>query len=212
MNKFWLMNFTKACELIIKARNMTLEFQNFFKSKPILGKHTSKNKTPWFTNELKLIKEEIKNLNKNIQNNCKQDLFLEKKELKKKFRRIQRQNLFIIESKELSKFEIHSREQNKTKFWKFINKSKKKRSNENEINISQNILFDHYKNFFQDNLILSEEQMNIKEKVDSNFKNFVKMDNPVLFKIIDLKDILKDLKNSNVKGYDKISYNLIKNI
>ena len=54
--------------------------------------------------------------------------------------------------------------------------------------------------------------MNIKENIDSKIKIFVKMDNPVLFKMIDFKDILKDLINSNVKDYDKISYNLIRNI
>lgn len=46
--------------------------------------------------------------------------------LKTSFRRIQRQNILIIEKKELDKFENLAKEKNKNKFWRFINNNKKK--------------------------------------------------------------------------------------
>ena len=101
---------------------------------------------------------------------------------------------------------------NKNKFWRFIKNTKKKRSTQNEINIPPNILHNHYKDFFLDNKDnLTDSQKNLNEKVKVYFDENINATNPQKFKQTDLNSILDDLENSNVRGFDSISYNLIKN-
>ena len=42
------------------------------------------------------------------------------------------------------------------------------------------------------------------------YENFIQPTNLALFKLRDIEDILKELKSSEVKGFDSMTYNLIK--
>ena len=81
-----------------------------------------------------------------------------------------------------------------------------------EISIDSKSLFNHYKNFFfESNFNLNAEQKNIAEEVNETFYNFSKKIIIKKFKATDLEKAVNELKNSHVKGFDKISYNMIKN-
>jgi hypothetical protein len=107
----------------IQAKKLTIEFQNNTKNKP---KIFNPNNKKWFTPELKLIKNELMHLKYVQQQNNNFEIENQISKLKTTFRRIQRQNILLIEKKELDKFENLAKEKNKNKFWRFINNNKKK--------------------------------------------------------------------------------------
>ena len=141
------------------------------------------------------------------------DIRTEIKRQKNNFRRIQRQNIYLAEAKELDKLESLARKKNKDKFWKFIKKNRKRRKLEKEVTIPPDHLKDHYSNFFKEsNVDLSEEQNEISLKVKSLFDSYSnqKLTDLPLFKQEILDQIFKDLDYSTVKGFDFLSYNMIK--
>ena len=90
-------------------------------------------------------------------------LKLEERNLKRTFRRIQRQNIFLSEQKELAKFEKIAKERNKNKFWRFIKNNKKKRATIKNVTIPRDKLLDHYSKFFKDDKSdLSQKQHKIQ--------------------------------------------------
>ena len=188
--------------IMSEARNNTINYSKFLA--PRHDFNVNKNNKKWFTPELKQIKYEIMRL-KSLNRNSYQT-----KVLKKKFRQIQRQNIYLIELKEMNKFENFARNTNKDKFWKFINSRKKKHSNDKEPSIPANKLLSHYSNFFfEKNYILNNEQTEIKNKVKSLFNEYKLPDNPPLFKESELDIILKKLTKSNVQGDDAINYSML---
>ena len=108
---------------IIQAKKLTIEFQNNTKNKP---KIFNPNNKKWFTPELKLITNELMHLKYVQQQNNNFEIENQISKLKTTFRRIQRQNILLIEKKELDKFENLAKEKNKNKFWRFINNNKKR--------------------------------------------------------------------------------------
>jgi hypothetical protein len=116
------------------------------------------------------------------------------------------------EQKELNDLERISKEKNRNKFWRFVKKNRKKRIENREISIDSTSLFNHYKNFFFENeFTQSDEQKIISDKVKETFNNFTNNKIIKKFNLSDLEKAIKEIKNSNVKGFDKISYNMIKN-
>jgi hypothetical protein len=101
----------------------------------------------------------------------------------------------------------------KTKFWKYINKNKKIRSNNKEVSISPQNLFDHYRKFFFENYdSLTPDKKTIEQDVKNTFNNYTRPADLPLFHYSSLELIINQLKNSNVQGFDSLTYSLIKNI
>jgi hypothetical protein len=136
----------------------------------------------------------------------------ELRNLKTEFRRIQRQNIYLQNLKELEKFEALAKEKNKNKFWRFINKKKKNKSNDKEVTLTPKNILDHYSSFFNVEYdFLNDDQKNIKRQVDEKFKNYRCPQEFPLFRMVILEEILDELKDSHVQGYDTLTYTLIKN-
>ena len=137
---------------------------------------------------------------------------IEYNKLKKTFRGIQRRNLYLDELKEINHLDKIAKEKNKNRFWRFIKANRKKRKDNKEISINANILFNHYKNFFfENNITLNAQQKIISDKVNETFSTFNKLHTIKKFKASQLEEVLKNLKKSHVKGFDKVSYYLIIN-
>ena len=197
-------------EIISLAEIDTINYQESLLSRNLTIYKNKKSNNKWFTPNLKIIKQkiiELKNSPNKIQN------YHEIRNLRKMFRKIQRENIYSLEKKDIEKFEIMARNKDKSKFWNFINRKKKDRSNDKEVTSSANELFAHYKKFFNEEFSnISLEQRNIESIVNKTFEKFHYPSNVILFTFHDLESIINNLKNSNVKGYDSISYSLIKNI
>jgi hypothetical protein len=193
-------------EIIGSAETDTLTYQDSLSHN---NSHPNKSK-PWFTHELKVIKSRIMIL-KNTNSNP--NTLNEIKKLRKEFRRIQRKNIYELEKKELLKFESIARKKDKSKFWKFIKSKRKSRSSEKTVSSSPQKLFEHYSKFFNENYSnLTEEQKIIETKVNQIFQNYKKPNSIPTFTPDQLEMVIKNLKTSNVKGHDSISYSLLKNI
>ena len=75
----------------------------------------------------------------------------------------------------------------------------------------RNYLLEHYKKlFYVENLNLSKTNKETSDKVNSYFQSYLKPTKIPLFTITQLNDSLNDLSDSSVKGFDKLSYQLIK--
>ncbi len=87
--------------------------------------------------------------------------------LKTEFRRIQRQNIHILNQKEILTFENFARKSDKKCFWKYIKKKKKKHSNDKSPTISPQKLLSNYSNFFfEKNYQLSVKQKEISSQIE----------------------------------------------
>ena len=201
--------YQEFCETIQESANQALLFQANHSSNPKQANIPKKNKS-WFTNELKELKNEIVYLRQidSNESNYKAD------QLRKKFRRIQRQNIYLAEAKELNKLENLAKNKDKNKFWLFIKKNRNRRKIEKQISIPAKKLIDHYTKFFSANEDhLTETQANISLSVKALFNEYTipKKDNLKLFTINNLETIFKEMDTSYVKGYDSLSYYLLKN-
>jgi hypothetical protein len=171
------------------------------------------NNKKWFTPEIKRVKSELMELTHRPKFTFDSDLKDRMKSMRKEFRKVQRHNIFIIEQKELEKFESLTYNGTKNKFWKSINNQKKIRSTDKTPSISPTNLTSHYKNFFNENYDnLNHDQKLIKEDVDEYYNNYSHPEILPLFTFVHLEDVIKDLEHSNVQGADKITYTLIKKI
>ena len=171
-----------------------------------LNPNKNKDKS-WFTPELKIIRDKIRILH----HNKNPEAIEEKKELKRKLRKIQRQNIILLENKEFNKLENVARECNKNKFWRFVKKSRKSRSSEKEVTIPPDKQLNHYRNFFYDEeQEFTAEQLLIKDEVRDLYENYSPPTEIPPFKLHHLEEIIKDLKSSQVRGYDSLSYDLQK--
>ena len=197
------------CNFLTLANNRTLEFQENFLRQNINNNYN--NKKSWFTPELKEIKSKIMLLKHQLTYSFNPYSQSEIKQLKTKFRKIQRQNIYLLQIKELNKFETLAKEKNKTKFWRFINKSKKSRTNEKNVSIPPNLLFDHYSNFFNEKYNnLTPTQKEINTEIETHFKNYEKPNLIPIFSQENIEKIFFEMKHSNVKGNDLLSYSLLK--
>ena len=133
--------------VISKAKSNTQAFVNSFPSNKT---YDNANRKKWFTPELTEIKSQILYYKQFYPESGIADL------LKKKFRQIQRQNIYLIEVKEMQKFEDFARHTKKDKFWKFVNRKKKKHSDIKEPSIPSNKLLAHYSNFFFEKKLQSQ--------------------------------------------------------
>ena len=195
--------------ILSDAKNESIIFQNTIFP---LNKPKSIPKNNWFTYELKEIKTRMVTIRKQLGNKRDLDLESQLKFLKKKFRQIQRQNIYIENIKNLNKFENLAKEKNKNKFWRFVNKSKKSRNTDKDVTIPSSKIIEHYKKFFFEKYeSLNPDQLKIKQEVDNHILNYQPPLELPLFKIESIKEILDEIETSHVQGNDQITYALLKN-
>ncbi|RNA13534.1 hypothetical protein BpHYR1_012607 [Brachionus plicatilis] len=94
-------------------------------------------------------------------------------------------NLFLEEVKQQEKLESLSRLKNKNKFWRDL--------------------------FSENSFTLREDQLRISESIKSSFSNFNKPSHSPSFDLDTQNKIIDDCVNSHVRGYDSLSYSLLKN-
>ncbi|RNA03069.1 hypothetical protein BpHYR1_027457, partial [Brachionus plicatilis] len=99
----------------------------------------------------------------------------------------------------------------KSKFWKFINKQIKTRTYDSGISLSLDSLFENFKKIFNETFSLDSEKRLIKSKVDETLNGFKPGDFIPEFDLDTLEKVISESKNSTVKGYDQMSYSLLKN-
>ena len=120
---------------------------------------------------------------------------------------------YLKELSEVSKLEYVANLKNKNYFWRYTKKLKNKRSIKKEVTASSNKLYNHYKaSFSDDQSDLSSKQKNISIQVNDYFKSYTKSQNFPFFTAENLTNALSEIDNSKVKGYDLISYEIIKKI
>ena len=201
--------YSSITNILTNAYNASMTFQNIIRPQ---NNTNSRSKHTWFTWELREIKDRMVSIKKQMKLGHNRELETIIISLKKQFRRVQRQNIYFENIKNLNKFEKLAKENNKNKFWRFIKKNKKSRSNDKEISIPPSKVIEHYKNFFYEKYeSLSHDQVMIKEHVNTHFKNYQSPPTLPLFKIESLSKILDDIESSNVQGNDKVTYALLKN-
>lgn len=201
--------YNSICKSFSNSTNESLIFQETFFGKSFSKNNNKKNK--WFTKELKIIKDKMVELNRKI--TFDPSLEIKKKELKKEFRKIQRQKLYLMELKEQIKLEQVFSFKDKKKFWKKITKFKSNNTAKNDTSIPLENLFSHFQGLFkEDEISLSSEQLKIKKTVESSFENCCNPSSLPFFKLSQLNQIICELKNSYVTGYDLIFYSQIKNV
>ena len=86
------------------------------------------------------------------------------KDLKKKFRKIQRKNIYLYENNKVKNIDNLFKIKNKNKFWKEIKKLKTKKIDTFE-EIDKGLITEHFKKIFSEDLILSESQKQIHTAV-----------------------------------------------
>jgi hypothetical protein len=173
-----------------------------------------KNQT-WWSEELLSIKNKIRLELKKRNNmpNHFSNTYL--KDLKKKFRKIQRKNIYLYENNKVKNIDNLFKIKNKNKFWKEIKKLKTKKIDTFE-EIDKGLITEHFKKIFSEDLILSESQKIIHKAVDEYHDELKKIykneKNPKIFRINkdNLKSIINEFNASNTQGIDGISYNMLR--
>ncbi|RMZ97212.1 hypothetical protein BpHYR1_025999, partial [Brachionus plicatilis] len=113
--------YNKICKSINLAVSETKAYEFSLSQKcSINNQKTAQKKNSWFDHEMKRLKQELVSLRDQIKLNATPELIEKRKQLKKVFRRTQRQNLYLQEVKQQEKLETLSRLKNKNKFWRFI--------------------------------------------------------------------------------------------
>jgi hypothetical protein len=164
-------------------------------------KEFNKFKKIWFTDELLEIKK-------------KMNIFKENKDVdnykihRAKYRRLQRHNIRLYEQKQFHNIERLRHEKDKTKFWKYVYKTREKNECKS-VNVPIMELENHYKNLFDNHFDINnmnEERVN-NDIVDLCKNNF----EPIILNINDFNSTLKKTNNSNVCGEDLVSSKMILN-
>ena len=200
--------YDKIARIYAESSQKTLLFQESLRQNNNL--HFKKD---YESKELKSIKKNLKKTYGKLKSNpLNKQVEKEYKNLQKALRSCQRRERYLKELSELAQLERVSKLKNKNAFWRFTKKLKKKRSVVKEVTASPDQLFKHYKSFFMDNESnFTEKQQNINKKVNDFFDSFSKPKNFPFFTMDQLDYALNDIENSVVKGYDSISYSMLKN-
>ena len=169
----------------------------------------SSKSNEWFTSELKEIKNQISFYKHRYANDDKEFIL---KELKKKFRSLQRRNIWLNQLNEMKKFELIAKQKDKTLFWKYVNKKKNKVIEKSNVTLNQETLTQHFEKLFnepEDDLTV--DQHNITKIVEFNMSNY-KHKNEFIFSIENIKQSIHDVKTSKLRGFDNVSYEMKKAI
>ena len=202
--------YEKISHVYAEASEMTFKFQESFCNN---NNNNSLNLNGNYESaEIKSIKKNLRKSYGKLKNSPKNtELKKEYEKLKKDLRRCERREIYLKELSELYRLERVAKLKNKNGFWRFTKKLKNKRTVVKEVTASSEKLFNHYKSFFMDDQSnLNEKQQNITKKVNDFFGAYTKPQNFPFFTMDQLDNALNETDNSPVKGYDSISYQLIK--
>ncbi len=165
----------------------------------------------WWSNELKDIKNEILTLKKKFKRFRSDTVVGEDanrlKDLRKLFRVQQRTNM---RNKDLKKYKFieeltRDKSKNNKKFWYEVKKFNNNQ-NLNKINISMDLLENHFKKIFnEEETTFSEFQLKIKEEVNQ-YGNNINLQDEINIEISDaeIDSAIKEMKNSKAIGLDEI--------
>ena len=200
--------YNKITQIYSIASEESIKFQDF--NYPNYNSNLNKK---FESKALKKLKRNIKKAYGKLKKNPNNIKFeKEYRNLQKELRSLQRREQYIDELREVNRLDRVAKLKNKNAFWRFTKKLKKKRSVVKEVTASPSKLFDHYKFFFIDTQSnLSDKQQEITKQVKYFFNSYTKPLNFPFFTINQLDTALADIDNSPVKGFDSISYQLIKN-
>ena len=204
--------YNNIVNMIVEAHNNTIEYQENIK-KNLYKNSNSNNKNSWFTADLKEIKNEIIRKRNQYNLNKDENILIEIKELKKTFRSQQRKNMYLQDKKECNKVERLAKIKNKKSFWHKVAVLKNQRSSKDKIELSTHDVAQFYKSFFTEDRTSSHyEQSTIDKKVCEYYEYCLSDLSKFSFKKDDLIIAVKEANSSNTKGYDGISYNMLKKI
>ena len=137
--------YNNLTQSFVTTKTESLNFQKYFDNKDLIE---SKNKF-----ESYMVRKTTKEVRKKY-NILKAYPSTESeayyKSLKKSLRRIQRREKYLNELREIDNLDKIAKNKNKTAFWKYIKKLKKRRSEAKEVTIAPEPLFKQYKSFFRD--------------------------------------------------------------
>jgi hypothetical protein len=165
----------------------------------------------WWSNELKDIKNEILTLKKKFKRFRSDKVVGEDanrlKDLRKLFRVQQRTNM---RNKDLKKYKFieeltKDKSKNNKKIW-YLVKQLNNNQNLNKINISMDLLENHFKKIFnEEETSFSEFQLKIKEE-SNQYGNNINLQDEINIEISDAEiDLaIKEMKNSKAIGLDEI--------
>ena len=156
--------YSNICDVLTSSYQETYDL---FHKKIFEPKECLTQNKKFFNYELRIIKDKIMNLKKNFEKNEKTTQ--EIKTLKKEFRSWQRYSIFLKEKNEYNQLDKISKSKDKNKFWRFINNSRKKRTERRTVTLDSASLFQHFKNLFHDPFLnQSEKDISISSKVRSH--------------------------------------------
>ena len=180
--------------------------------------NNTKTGNNWWTKEMSILK-------KNLQiarNEFKINQNTENKELvkiaKKKFRKEQRRCVFVFEEKKNKNIENLFNKHSKEEFWKAVNNYKNNDSKKDIKEENVTILKNNIKDLFtQDEIDVNNDpdkgiiidtvrnhEMQKKRELQNQEKEYVNN--------TEIKNIIKEMKNSSTRGYDGMCNNMIKSI
>ena len=171
---------------------------NMCKQTISINNKTKNNK--WFTNELKIIKEEMIVLRR-----MKPDSKDELKILKKLFKKTMKRNIKLYEKNEFYKISKLIKETNSDKFFKKVKQTTNKKNMEVDMNIDN--VAQHYDQIFNDPLNVKPEI--IASVIDNNKDIILNNFYPINLNLCEFKLALKMCSNSKVCGNDSISSYMI---
>ena len=200
--------YENLCKAYNESVEETLIFQNLFQNHNYKGNSNSE----YVSKDMKRSKKTVIKAYGKFKAKPSTENEKEYKKAKKTYRSCQRRERYIKELSEVSKLEYVANLKNKNVFWKYTKKLKKKRTVVKEVTASSTKLFEHYKSFFTDKKSdLTSKQQNITSQVNDYFNSYKRPQNFPFFTSENLSQALNEIDNSKVKGYDLISYEIIKN-
>jgi hypothetical protein len=198
--------YNNLCKVYTDSYEESLKFQNLSQCNS-----GEKNSNVEMSKDMKSCKKSLLKTYGKLKANPTNENKKEYKISQKSFKSCQRRERYLKELSEVSKLEYVSHLKNKNTFWKYTKKLKNKRSVIKEVTASSSKLFDHYKSFFTDDKSdLTLSQQNITSQVNDYFASYSKPQNFPFFTPDNLSRALIEVKNSKVKGFDLISYEIIK--
>lgn len=105
-----------------------------------------------------------------------------------------------------------ARLKNRRRFWQQVKSLKNKREDKEKIGIPIDVISEYYKNFFIDDRVdhNSEHTKQINRRIAEYQHEVSTSQSDSFFELDDLKNAIKEAKSSNTKGFDGISYNMLK--
>ena len=186
----------------------------------IIKKYYDKNcpKKTWWNKELNDYKKKLAEIRKRYKLWHEQTDYETAKGLKKEYRRLQRKCKFIYEEKKVKNIETLFKSNSKEDFWKSVQIYKNSEKGDSLEHSEEKLLIKNFTELFtQDEEMVNKDQIKKEIKNDvieyeNKTKNELNSTEKIYISHSSIKQCIKELKNSNSKGFDGLSNNMIKNV